>query len=242
MTHRILAFFTFICCSLAVSAQETSPQQIAETLASDPTFSNAIAGIKAVRGDGEEIFSWNGDKMLAPASNMKLISTGAALFTLGPEYRFSTRLAYDGKITDGILHGNLYIVGGGDPMTGSKDSIAVELTETFAQWEKALQRAGISKIEGHIIGDGRWMNGMGEDPTWQLGDLGTYYQAVPGWTSDTNAPPAQQEQAISFISTLPDSRLLRKSAEHTAWTEERRSWTAATVFLSTHVRCISRTS
>lgn len=178
MTHRILAFFTFICCSLAVSAQETSPQQIAETLASDPTFSNAIAGIKAVRGDGEEIFSWNGDKMLAPASNMKLISTGAALFTLGPEYRFSTRLAYDGKITDGILHGNLYIVGGGDPMTGSKDSIAVELTETFAQWEKALQRAGISKIEGHIIGDGRWMNGMGEDPTWQLGDLGTYYGAA----------------------------------------------------------------
>lgn len=178
MSNRIIIFITFLFCAMHAEAQTSSPQDIAEALASDPTFSTSYISIKAVRGDGEELMSLNGDKMLVPASNMKLISTGAALFALGPEYRFTTELAYDGHISEGTLHGNLYIVGGGDPLIGSKDSIAVELTETFALWEKELQRAGIRKIEGHVVGDGRWMNGMGEDPTWQLGDLGTYYGAT----------------------------------------------------------------
>lgn len=178
MSNRIIILITFLCCAMHAEAQTASPQDIAEALASDTTFSTSHISIKAVRGDGEELMSLNGDKMLVPASNMKLISTGAALFALGPEYRFATELAYDGHISDGTLHGNLYIVGGGDPLIGSKDSIAVELTETFALWEKELQRAGIRRIEGHVIGDGRWMNGMGEDPTWQLGDLGTYYGAA----------------------------------------------------------------
>ena len=178
MTHRILLFFTLIYCSSAAFAQETTPEQIVSNLASDPAFNTAYISIKAVRGDGEEIMSLNGDKMLAPASNMKLITTGAALSALGPEYCFTTDLAYDGHISDGTLHGNLYIVGNGDPLIGSKDSVATELTETFAQWEKALEKAGIKKIEGYVVGDGRWMNGMGEDPTWQHGDLGTYYGAA----------------------------------------------------------------
>ena len=178
MNNRIIIFITFLFCAMHAEAQTSSPQDIAEALASDPTFSTSHISMKAVRGDGEELMSLNGDKMLVPASNMKLISTGAALFALGPDYRFATELAYDGHISEGTLHGNLYIVGGGDPLIGSKDSIAVELTETFALWEKELQRAGIRRIEGHVIGDGRWMNGMGEDPTWQLGDLGTYYGAA----------------------------------------------------------------
>ena len=178
MNNRIIIFLSLLCYAIAANAQTASPQNTAELLASDPTFSTSYVSIKAVRGDGEELISLNSGKMLVPASNMKLLSTGAALFSLGPEYRFCTELAYDGHISDGTLHGNLYIVGGGDPLTGSKDSVAFELTETFAQWEKALHRAGIRRIEGHVIGDGRWMNGMGEDPTWQCGDLGTYYGAA----------------------------------------------------------------
>lgn len=160
------------------TAQTVSIQDMAQTLASDPTFNHALVGIKAVRGDGESIVALNDGKMLAPASNMKLISTGAALFSLGPDFRFATDLAHDGEISDGVLHGNLYIVGGADPLTGSKDSVAVVLTETFSQWCKALNRVGIKRIEGHIIGDGRWLDGMGEDPSWQWGDLGTYYGAA----------------------------------------------------------------
>ena len=63
-------------------------------------------------GAGDVLAAVNDEKTLVPASNMKLISTGAALFALGPEYRFSTEIAHDGHISEGTLHGNLYIVGG----------------------------------------------------------------------------------------------------------------------------------
>lgn len=174
--HTIIS--VFLCFASSSYAQPPSLDHTVQTFVSDPVFSHAHVGIKAVRGDGEEIVAYNDGKMLAPASNMKLISTGAALFSLGPEYRFSTELAYDGHISDGVLHGNLYIVGGGDPLTGSKDSVAVALAETFSQWEQAVRRAGITRIEGRIIGDGRWLEGMGEEPSWQWGDLGTYYGAA----------------------------------------------------------------
>ena len=167
-----------MCLTSMGHAQNADHQQTACQLACDPVFTHAHVGVKAVRGDGEVIASWNGEKMLAPASNMKLISTGAALYSLGPSFRFSTDLAYDGHISDGVLHGNLYIVGGGDPVLGSKDTVAVALTSMFEEWTLALKRAGIGRIEGRVVGDGRWLEGMGEDPSWQLGDLGTYYGAA----------------------------------------------------------------
>ena len=119
----------------------------------------------------------NADKMLVPASNMKLISTGAAIHKLGPDYRFETAIGHDGTIEDGVLNGNLYIIGGGDPTLGSKDSIAVKLEEVFEQWEKLVREAGIKKINGRIIGDGRAFEGMMEEPTWLWNDIGTYYGA-----------------------------------------------------------------
>ena len=171
------AFVTavLLCCCTGLSAQSRNAEEIAQSLAAEDIFRQSCIGIKVMTGAGDNLAAVNDEKMLVPASNMKLISTGAALSALGPDYRFTTRLAYDGNISEGTLHGNLYIVGGGDPTLGSKDSIATPLTATFEQWEQAIRAAGISKIEGRIIGDGRWLEGAAEDPTWQWGDLGTYY-------------------------------------------------------------------
>lgn len=172
-----------LCCTTSTFAQHqdgldtpgAAAGQAARNLVADDAFRQAYVGIKVMTGGGDILASVNDDKMLIPASNMKLISTGAALTALGSQYMFTTDIAYDGNISDGTLHGNLYIVGGGDPTLGSKDSIATPLTATFEQWEQAIRAAGISKIEGRIIGDGRWLEGAAEDPTWQWGDLGTYY-------------------------------------------------------------------
>jgi len=171
---KYISLLTAFLMTYALSAQ-TSLQQTAEALASDPVFRHACVGIKAVTGNGDILAAAGDDKMLVPASNMKLISTGAALYALGPEYKFSTTLAHDGHIADGVLHGNLYIIGGGDPVLGSKDSLATALTSVFEGWAKALKRHGIRKIDGHVIGDGRWLDGPAEEPTWLWNDLGTYY-------------------------------------------------------------------
>ena len=156
-------------------AQTDILQQKAEMLATDPVFAHASVGIQIMKGNGDYLASLNEEKMLVPASNMKLISTGAALYALGHDYKFHTSICHDGTIEDGILHGNLYIVGEGDPTLGSKDSIATDLNAIFACWEKVVQNAGIKVIEGCIVGDGRWLEGMSEDPTWLYEDLGTYY-------------------------------------------------------------------
>lgn len=152
-------------------------QAAVEGITADPALSEAVMSICARSGDGRTLVDIDGDNMVMPASNMKLISTGAALHALGSDYRFKTGLGHDGKIVDGVLKGNLYIIGGGDPTLGSKDSIATSLDRTFAQWEKFVRDAGIRRIEGMIIGDGRYFEGMPEHPSWLWSDIGTYYGA-----------------------------------------------------------------
>lgn len=152
-------------------------QAAVEGITADPALSEAVMSICARSGDGRTLVDIDGDNMVMPASNMKLISTGAALHALGSDYRFKTSLGHDGKIVDGVLKGNLYIIGGGDPTLGSKDSIATSLDRTFAQWEKFVRDAGIRRIEGMIIGDGRYFEGMPEHPSWLWSDIGTYYGA-----------------------------------------------------------------
>ncbi len=164
--------------AVGVAGQELpSVQETAEAVADDPAFAQAYVGICVMDATGKVLAQVNADKMLVPASNMKLITTGAALHMLGPSHTFETTLAYDGNIEDGTLKGNLHIIGGGDPTLGSKDSIATPVERIFAIWEKMLRDAGIRRIEGHIIGDGRSFEGMMEEPTWLWNDTGTYYGA-----------------------------------------------------------------
>ena len=175
-----------ICIFLSVSAwgQEVQIldkadvlQQAVDGVVNDPTFAQAVVGVCIMNSDGQVLAGFNQEKMLIPASNMKLFSTGAALHILGPDHCFETTLAYDGVIEDGVLKGDLFVVGGGDPTLGSKDSIAVPLDRTFAIWEKLLRDAGVRRIEGSIVGDGRYFEGSAEEPTWLWNDIGTYYGA-----------------------------------------------------------------
>lgn len=161
----------------AAQTAEMSLQARLEAFAADPSLSHALTGICVRTADGRTLVDIDAEKMLMPASNMKLISTGAALHQLGSDYQYETSLGCDGEIVDGVLRGNLYIIGGGDPTTGSKDSIAVAIEKTFGQWEAIIRASGIKAIEGDVIGDGRCFDGMTEEPTWLWNDIGTYYGA-----------------------------------------------------------------
>ena len=128
--------------------------------------------ILAVKVGGDTIASRNPDTRMLPASNMKLITTGAAIHALGPDFRYSTRLGYSGQIRDGVLDGDLYIIGGGDPTIASKDSMAVPRFFLFSQWAGMLEKAGIREIGGRIIGDGRYFDGPIEKDSWAYHDIG----------------------------------------------------------------------
>ena len=82
--------------------------------------SNAAVTIRDAES-GKIVYSQNGDKLMRPASNMKLVSGAAALSILGEDYRFKTDLYIDGIIVNDTLNGNVYIKGSGDPTLKKDD-------------------------------------------------------------------------------------------------------------------------
>ena len=184
-SNKIFFFFLALAIPSAALADGTGhsaeyrsyAQQYAEKVAADE-LSAASIGVLALDAEGDTIVSLNPDRLLMPASNMKLVTTGLALDRLGGDFRFVTRIGYTGEIIDSTLSGDVYIMGGGDPTIASDDSIAASLPELFGEWERILECAGIRRIEGHIVGDDRFFGDiMPEEQSWQWDDCGTYYGA-----------------------------------------------------------------
>ena len=122
---------------------------------------------------GEVIDNYRSEHVVPPASVMKLLTTGAALEILGPGFRFPTLLEYSGYVENGTLHGNLYIHGGCDPSLGWQGQTAF-----LYQWVKAVQQAGIKRIDGGVVADMTMLDGEAQNPSWLCEDAGNYY--APG--------------------------------------------------------------
>ena len=134
--------------------------------------------INATRG--ETLIEVNAHKSLAPASCLKLVTSAVALCSLGTDFKFETRIEYDGQIDENnILTGNLYITGGGDPTlgTGRIDSV-LAVTELMQLWVDKIKARGIQRISGHIIADDSHFDQVSLPDTWCWIDLGNYYGAA----------------------------------------------------------------
>lgn len=92
----------------------------------------------------ESILSWQADKSVVPASSVKIVTTLAALETLGPAFQWKTGFYHDGTIQKGVLKGNLYFVGGGDPRY---------VAEHLWRDVHTLKALGIRQIAGDIVVD-----------------------------------------------------------------------------------------
>ena len=117
------------------------------------------------------LVSQNAETRLAPASVSKLITTATALELLGADFRFETTMQYDGTLFNGILDGNLYICGGGDPTLGSKYFENDFLTE----WISMLKINGIKQITGKIIADTQIFDSQALPSGYPLIDIGNWY-------------------------------------------------------------------
>ncbi len=130
-------------------------------------------------GSNDELFSYNPELALAPASGLKIITTATALNYLGEDFQFTTKLYYSGNISpEGILNGNVYIVGGGDPTLGSdvvKNSLS--LNKLLDSLSNVIKSLGIRKIVGSVIADNLMYEGNSVPDYWQYMDLGNYYGA-----------------------------------------------------------------
>lgn len=124
---------------------------------------------------GEVIDAYREKNVAPPASVMKLLPTATALETLGADYRFSTYIEYSGHLSDGVLHGDLYVRGTGDPTLGSQK---VGDRNFLNKWVKAIREAGIREIRGSVIADLSHFDADAVNPGWIWEDIGNYY--APG--------------------------------------------------------------
>lgn len=149
-----------------------------DAIFNEPQWSNAHWGVlvKDV-DDGEILYSREAGKSVMPASNMKLFTTAASLATLGEDYRFETKIYATGTTdTRGVLHGNIYIIGSGDPSISGR-YLDTPTTAILAQWADAVTSAGIKAIKGDIIGDDDIFDDRYTAGSWQYDYLAEWYAA-----------------------------------------------------------------
>src|SRR6185369_5685253 len=198
--RRALAVYLLLCLSFAAAfAQQPQPATPPKTLAdlqtkisqvlAKPELSPAMVGIKVVSLDtGRVIFEDHADKLLRPASNMKLYTVAAALDRLSPDYRFSTSVYANTKPdTAGVVHGNLTIYGRGDPSIAARFNNG-DYFKGIDDLASRIVAAGVKRVEGDLVGDESYFVGAKLGSGWNWEDLTWYYGAeVTPLTANDNA-------------------------------------------------------
>lgn len=191
----------------AALAQNNVQRYVDSTMKATPQLKNAAVAILALDGRGRTIAAYNPDLPLLSASTMKTVTTGAALCALRPGFKFETKIASAGTVDpDGVLHGDVYIIGGGDPTLGSRCECASDIEAVFGEWTEALKEAGITAVDGKIVGDAGFFSGEMTHDNWCWEDLGANYGSAPcGLSIGENlsyfrVEPGEEEGAPLLIS------------------------------------------
>lgn len=177
MNKSLVFFLLLLACNLLA---QQDIQSALQTFLNEQELQHATVGVFIIDAEtGEELASYNPDRSLIPASSLKTISTSTALDLLGKDFRFKTELQYTGEIdAQGTLRGNVYIKGYGDPTLGSEwTEQADDMNLVLQKFTDALIKAGIKKIQGHVIGDGSFFSHSPVASSWQWEDMGNYYGA-----------------------------------------------------------------
>jgi D-alanyl-D-alanine carboxypeptidase/D-alanyl-D-alanine-endopeptidase (penicillin-binding protein 4) len=150
-------------------------QQQVDALLEDPAAAHGTWGVE-VRSltSGDTLVASNAHRLLTPASTMKVLTLAVAADRLGWDYTYETRLVAHGTIDGGVLHGDLVIVGSGDPSIDDWDGAS---SREFAAWAARLKELGVVRVSGHVIGDDRAFAGGGLGAGWAWDDLPFSYSA-----------------------------------------------------------------
>ena len=141
---RLALLLLLFCSAVHAQYEERLPVPVARALKAAALPSSAVAVVVQEVGSPLPRVSANATAAMNPASLMKLLTTYAALELLGPAYTWKTEAWLQGRLVDGVLDGDLYLKGGGDP----------KLTlEQFWLLLRELRARGLREIRGDLVLD-----------------------------------------------------------------------------------------
>ena len=132
---------------LALSCHAASaalPAKVEQALKANKISNNSLSVMTVPLGGQAGGLQFNADISVNPASTMKLVTTYAALELLGPNHQWKTEFYADGPLKDGVLHGNLYLKGGGDPKLNM---------EKLWLLLRDLRINGVRQVQGDLVLD-----------------------------------------------------------------------------------------
>ena len=141
-----------------------------DSLCAQPLFETTQLGMYIYDlTEGRPLYARNAIQRLRPASCQKLVTSIAALHYLGGDYQFRTRLFTTGTVSGGVLSGDVYVLGGMDPLLSRSG---------LQQMVAALAREGISSIDGHLYIDLSMKDNLGLGSGWSWDDDYGPYSAL----------------------------------------------------------------
>ena len=146
-TSLLLPIFVLSICFSAtnsLAATQKLPTFVQNALSKNKISSKQLAVSVRPLDGGKLSLNWQADKKVLPASTEKIITTLAALETLGPNWRWKTEYLSQNTLEKGTLEGPLYIRGGGDP---------TYVIENLWRDLSVLKTKGLKKINGDIVID-----------------------------------------------------------------------------------------
>ncbi len=172
------------------AGQNTQLAQEIRELLRNPSVSRAHWGIAVTTLTGVPVFGLDEGKLFRPASTAKLFTTAAALALLGPDHRFRTRTYGDLEPATGIVHGDLSLLGGGDPSFGTGDlpyrrerrkGEAIEdvpSNNSLTGLADTLMAKGLKQITGQVVADDTLFEAPTAPEGWAAEDVLWSYGAL----------------------------------------------------------------
>jgi D-alanyl-D-alanine carboxypeptidase/D-alanyl-D-alanine-endopeptidase (penicillin-binding protein 4) len=143
-----------------------------ERVLNDPCLAGAdVCMVVKSIATGKLLYSKNPDRLMVPASNMKIVTSAAALGILKPSYRFKTLILHSGERDGETLKGDLVIRGSGDPHLVSEDMWLIV---------NELRKRGIRRVTGNLVLDDSYFDDEKFPPTWKLSPTRRAFEAPSG--------------------------------------------------------------
>lgn len=220
-----------------VAAQSMPMHPVLGPLLDDKLFESSDIAMQIVDVEsGDEVYAWDADAALVPASTMKIVTSAAALRSMGPTWRFHTALLRDGEVNDeGVLEGNLYVRGTGDPTL---------VVEKLWKLLVDLETEGVVEIDGDVVLDDTYFSDGPMIPGWRkkvdIANGPAYFAPVGALSLNHNAlslviapaaevgePPRLQLETPSALVTF-DNQLTTVAAGKRGWVRIEREADART--------------